>query len=138
MDAGVSAKKGSFAEMNVVPLIDILLVLIIIFMVISPVTPRGHEALLPRTASIELPRRDAVVVVQLLASGQLKVNGEDQTWDGLGGRIEQIFAQRAERVAFVKSDVAVEFASVVRAIDIMRSHGVEKVGLITAKLETSR
>jgi biopolymer transport protein ExbD len=78
------------------------------------------------------------VVVQVSQNGKLKINSEDTTWDGLGPRMEQIFKDRAEKVAFVKGDNDVLFMDVARAIDIMRSSGIDKVGLITAKLEAGQ
>jgi biopolymer transport protein ExbD len=78
------------------------------------------------------------VVVQVLSNNKLKINNEDTTWDGLGPRLETIFKERAEKIAFVKGDNDVLFASVARAIDIMRANGIDKVGLITAKLEAGQ
>ncbi len=142
MGMAVGKKGGAMAEMNVVPLIDILLVLIIIFMVINPTTPRGLEALVPQpNPNQQQPQQEIInktVVVQVMANGQLKINEEAQTWDTLGRRIDEIFKQRAEKVAFVKGDDTVLFNQVARAIDIMRANGVDKVGLITTKIEAGQ
>jgi biopolymer transport protein ExbD len=78
------------------------------------------------------------VVVQVLTNDKVKINNEDSTWDSLGPRIEQIFKDRAEKIAFVKGDNDVLFGEVARAIDIMRASGIDKVGLITAKLEAGQ
>jgi biopolymer transport protein ExbD len=140
MDVG--SKKGSMASMNGVPLIDILLVLLIIFMVITPLTPKGLDALVPQPAPPNQKQQDAVqaktIVVQVLDSGKLKINEDDASWDSLGPRLNDIFKLRAEKVAFVKGDDTVPFADVAKAIDIMRVSGVDKVGLITAKLEAGQ
>jgi biopolymer transport protein ExbD len=69
---------------------------------------------------------------------KVKINNEDSTWDRLGPRMEEIFKERAEKVAFVKGDNEVLFEEVARAIDIMRAAGIDKVGLITAKLEAGQ
>jgi len=141
MDVG-GKKGGAMASMNVVPLIDILLVLLIIFMVITPLTPKGLDALVPQPAPPNQSQQQAVdektVVVQVLDNDKLKINDEDATWDTLGPRLNDVFKLRAEKVAFVKGDDDVTFANVARAIDIMRSSGVDKVGLITAKLEAGQ
>ena len=132
------SKGGTLADMNVVPLIDILLVLIIIFMVITPLTPMGLDALVPQPSPNQeqpSPIIDATVVVQVQAGGKLKINSEDTTWDGLQARLERVFKERAEKIAFVKGDDTVLFADVARAIDIMRIAGIGKVGLLTAKLQ---
>jgi biopolymer transport protein ExbD len=134
-------KGGAMAEMNVVPLIDILLVLLIIFMVITPLTPKGLDALVPQpnpNKDQNQDLNDKTVVVQVAKDSKLKINNEDTTWEGLGPRMEQIFKDRAEKVAFVKGDNDVLFMDVARAIDIMRSSGIDKVGLITAKLEAGQ
>jgi biopolymer transport protein TolR len=137
-------KGGMIAEMNVVPLIDILLVLLIIFMVITPLTPKGLEAMIPQPNSTTVePPPGKIIVVQVLANAKtdkatLKINNEEATWESLGSRMEQIFNERAEKVAFVKGDSAVMFTDVARAIDIMRGAGIDKVGLITAKLEAGQ
>jgi biopolymer transport protein TolR len=141
MGMEVGENKGAMATPNIVPLIDILLVLIIIFMVITPLTPRGLDALVPQPSpnqqqSQELENK--TVVVQVMMGGKLKINNEDTTWDGLGPRMEQIFKDRAEKVAFVKGDNDVLFMEVARAIDIMKTAGIDRVGLITAKLEAGQ
>lgn len=142
MGMAVGGKKGGpMAEMNVIPLIDILLVLIIIFMVINPTTPRGLEALVPQPNPNQQSNPDIqakTVVVQVLAGDKVKINDEDQTWERLGPRIEEIFKTRAEKVAFVKGDDSVLFSQVARAIDIMKANGVDKVGLMTAKVESGQ
>jgi biopolymer transport protein TolR len=142
MDVG-SKKGGPMASMNVIPLIDILLVLIIIFMVITPLTPKGLQALVPQPTppdskpqSEDLSRK--TIVVQVLENNVLKINEDAADWNTLGPRLNDIFKLRAEKVAFVKGDDTVVFSNVARAIDIMRVSGVEKVGLITARLEAGK
>ncbi len=124
--------------MNIVPLIDILLVLIIIFMVITPLTPKGLDALVPQPNPNQQQNQELenkTVVVQVLMNGKLKINNEDTTWEGLDPRMEQIFKDRAEKMAFVKGDNDVLFMEVAHAIDMMKQAGHRRVGLITAKLE---
>jgi biopolymer transport protein TolR len=136
---------GAMAEMNIVPLIDILLVLLIIFMVITPLTPKGMEVLVPQSSqSVEpAPPVNTAIVVQVLADlrtnqAALKINNENVTWEAFGSRMDRIFKARAEKVAFVKGGNDVMFMDVARAVDIMRGAGIDKVGLITAKLEAAQ
>jgi biopolymer transport protein ExbD len=143
MGMGVSAGGGQSANINVTPLIDVLLVLLIIFMVITPLTPKGLEALVPQPPPPNAPKNntpDRTIVVQLIDNGAgnppgVKINNEDTTWDGLGARLTDIFKTRAEKVMFVKGDDNVPFADVANVIDIAHASGVDKVGLITAKIE---
>src|SRR5437868_12900510 len=141
MDVG-GKSGGEMATMNVVPLIDILLVLIIIFMVITPLTPKGLDALVPQPSPPNQQNKNDIeaktVVVQVLENNQLKINEDNADWDSLGPRLNDIFKLRAEKVAFVKGDDNVVFAQVARAIDVMRNSGIDKVGLITAKLEAGQ
>ena len=143
MSMAVGPSGGQSANINVTPLIDVLLVLLIIFMVITPLTPKGLEALVPQPPPPNAPKNtssDRTVVVQLIDRGPgqvpgLKINQEDTTWDGLQSRLTDIFKTRAEKVMFVKGDDNVPFMDVANVIDIAHASGVDKVGLITAKIE---
>ena len=143
MGMAMGAGGGQNADINVTPLIDVLLVLLIIFMVITPLTPKGLDALVPQPPPPNAPKNntpDRTIVVQLLDRGPgqapgVKINQEDATWDTLQGRLTDIFKTRAEKVMFVKGDNNIPFADVANVIDVAHSAGVDKVGLITAKIE---
>jgi biopolymer transport protein TolR len=142
MSMSVGTGGGPRADINVTPLIDVLLVLLIIFMVITPLTPKGLEALVPqppKDPQKQTNTSDRTIVIQVLRGGggepALKINQDDVTWENLNGKLTEIFKTRAEKVAFVKADPELTFADVARAIDIAKASGIDKVGLITAKIE---
>lgn len=145
MGISLSKGKGAMAEPNIVPLIDILLVLIIIFMVVTPLTPKGLDALVPQPPppdqqpDVSLQAKTIVIQIECPSAAcqypTLKINEEPQTWEGLGERLNNIFKERAEKVCFVKGADNLEFQHVARAIDIAKGAGIDKVGLITAKIE---
>ena len=134
-------RGGPVSEPNIVPLIDVLLVLIIIFMVITPRTPSGLQTIVPQPPppnQKQQPDDNRTIVVQVMQNGKLQINQDSTTWDLLGSRLNDIFKQRADKVAFVKGDENVQYGDVAKAIDIMRGAGIEHVGLITAKVEAGQ
>jgi biopolymer transport protein TolR len=131
MTVGVP-KNSPVSEPNIVPLIDVLLVLIIIFMVTTPKVPAGLPTLIPQSPQSKPERPDPrTIVVQVLQGGKLLINREQTDWNTLGTRLADIFKDRAGKVAFVKGADEVPFDQVARAIDIMRGAGIDHVGLIT-------
>jgi biopolymer transport protein TolR len=126
------------AEINITPMIDVLLVLIIVFMVVVSMSKeKGLDAKIPQPAnSAERQPITRTIVIQIAWAGDkqppsVKVNDEDVNWENLHDRLFDIFKQRAEKVAFVKGDDDVDFEYVADAISIARESGVDKIGLLT-------
>jgi biopolymer transport protein TolR len=133
--------RGPKADINMTPMIDVLLVLIIIFMVITPLTPHGLEALVPQPPPPNAKPNQSdlrTVVIVIEKDKSMKINQDPVEVANLGPRLEEIFKTRAERVVFVKGDPDLEFATVATAIDIAHGAGIDKVGLMTPKTEAGQ
>jgi biopolymer transport protein TolR len=131
----IGGKSGMLCEANVVPLIDILLVQLVIFMVI-PHRQMGLQADLPQEAG--LPVRvvpPETIIVQIASDGSLRINQSVVQREELRERLERIFALRAHRVAFLQGDRSLEFQVVARVLDEMQAAGASPVGLLTSELE---
>jgi len=132
---------GSMSEINVTPMIDVLLVLLIIFMVIVPVTPKGLDALVPQPPKDPQKQQqpnDRTIVVQVLhvpgGPPQYKINETPVNHGDLLPKLTEIFANRAERIMFVKGDDDLNFAYVAEVIDIAHGANVDHIGLMTPKI----
>ena len=132
--------RGPFtAQINITPLIDVLLVLIIVFMVVVSMSKtKGLEAQIPQPTqeTSQPPEIDRTIVIQVAWGAKdqppiLKINQDTVSWEDLHARLHDIFKQRAERVAFVRGDDDINFEYVADVIDIARDSGVDRVGLLT-------
>lgn len=135
---------GLTSDINVTPMIDILLVLLIIFMAITPISPKGLEALVPQPPKDKTPPKenDTAIVLSILhtPSGQpaYKINETDVQKADIAGKLQSIFATRATKVMFIKADKDLDFGPVANGIDIAKGAGVDHVGLITPKIEAGQ
>ena len=132
--------RGPFqAQMNITPLIDVLLVLIIVFMVVQSMTKdKGLQTEIPQPApehTNSTPPPDRTVVLQVVWTGKdkqpsLRINQQDVSWAELQPKLIDIYKQRAEKVAFVEGDDDIDFKYVAQVIDVARTAGVERVALM--------
>jgi biopolymer transport protein ExbD/biopolymer transport protein TolR len=135
---------GAVSEINVTPLIDVLLVLLIIFMVIVPVTPKGLDTLVPQPPKDhkDTPENDRTIVVQVLSNGNAapsyKINQDDFAKGALEPKLVEIFSTRQEKVMFVKGDKDLDFSKVAEVIDFGHQAGVDNIGLITPRVEAGQ
>jgi len=137
----MGGRGGPSHDINVTPLIDVLLVLIIIFMVIQPLHPSGLKALVPQPNKNQQKQQndERTIVVQVLDRGVLKINQTPETWDTLGSALADIYKTRAQKVMFVKGDDDIPFYLIAHAIDIAK--GVDPgimVGVLTPKMEAGQ
>jgi biopolymer transport protein ExbD len=129
--------KGQTSDINITPYIDILLVLIIIFMVIQPITQYDLEARVPQKAPDELPENVIVksdaIVVSIDTQGGLRINQDPVNLNQLGQRLFDIYSARANKNLFIQGDENLPFGDVVRVIDIAKGSGVGDIGLLTTE-----
>jgi biopolymer transport protein TolR len=141
MGMAIGGGGSAKADINMTPMIDVLLVLIIIFMVITPLTPKGLEALVPQPPKADQPQTQAdqrTVVIVINRDKSMSINQEATDEQRLGPRLEEIFKTRAERVVFVRGDNELEYQYVAKAIDIAHGAGIDKVGLMTPQMEAGQ
>jgi biopolymer transport protein TolR len=140
MAMSTGSSGGAMGDINVTPMIDVLLVLLIIFMVIVPVVPKGLDALVPQPPKNPQQQQpnDRTIVVQVEASknGQptYKINETPYAKSELQQRLTDIYANRAERVMFVKGDDDVNFSYIAEVIDIGHAANADHIGLMTPKI----
>ncbi len=139
MGIGFSSGGGKILrDVNIVPLIDILLVLLVIFMII-PHRQMGLQASLPQEAKEAVPtEHPEAIVVQVAGDGSIRLNSAVLPREDLKRRVEQVFAMRAERVAFLQGDRFLEFQVVAEVLNVMHVAGASPVGLVTSELEKNR
>ena len=138
MAMAIGKGKGVLVDMNVTPLIDVLLVLIITFMVVTNLTPNGLDAIAPQPRPPQA-KQEAIdtrtIVVSIDQNRLVKINQTPVEKSLLGSQLEDIFRTRNERIVFIKGDSTLPFQTVAEVIDICKGANIDKIGLITAKLE---
>ena len=143
MGMGGGGGGGSVSEINVTPLIDVLLVLLIIFMVIVPVTPHGLDTLIPqppKTKTNDIPDPNTIVI-QVQANGaqtSYKINETSFAKADLEPQLVSIFSTRQNKVMFVKGDPALDFSKISEVIDFGKQAGVDNIGMITPRVEAGQ
>ena len=137
MGMSLGSKGGSMANINITPYIDILLVLLIIFMVITPVRQLDLEVKVPQASNDDAGAAvvdTSVIVVSISDTAQIAINGLDQTLGRLGEELRRIYNERSNKAMFISASPKLPYGDIVRVIDIAKGAGVGDIGLITEEI----
>jgi len=137
MSMNVGGKKGSMSDINITPYIDILLVLLIIFMVITPIKQMDLDVKVPQSSNDQGAKKAVdpnVIVVSIGESAQIAINQEPTNISDLGSKLQEIYSKRANKNMFVSASSKLPYGDVVKIIDIAKGAGVGDVGLLTEEL----
>jgi biopolymer transport protein TolR len=136
MSMGVAGKSGPKSDINITPYIDILLVLLIIFMVITPTRQMDLDVKVPQEAPAGPPAAPdpSVIVVSIGESAQIAINQELVDISALGPKLQEIYSARANKNMFVSASAKLPYGDVVKIIDIAKGAGVGEIGLILEEI----
>ena len=133
MDLG-GAQGGIKSDINVTPLVDVMLVLLIIMMLVAPLLQQGVPVKLPTASNyVDKPETQDQTVVAIAADKTIFLNARYVANEDLGTRIEEILKNKTEKLVFIKADEAVDYSAVMAAMDQLRKAGIEDIGLITER-----
>ncbi|MBK5273857.1 MAG: protein TolR [Desulfuromonadales bacterium] len=128
---GRNDNRGIMAEINVTPLVDVMLVLLVIFMVTAPMMQQGVQVNLPKADTKAMTPLEETVVVTVDKSGKVFINKDEIPAADLRGKLSSMFASRSKKEVFLKADASVPYGEVVRAMADIKGAGIERLGMVT-------
>jgi biopolymer transport protein TolR len=133
MDLG-GAKGGVKSDINVTPLVDVMLVLLIIMMLVAPLLQQGVNVRLPTAANtVDKPETQGQTVVAIASNKAMYLNAKQVQEGDLGRRINELLENQKEKIVLIKADEEVEYGAVMAAMDQLRQAGIEDIGLVTER-----
>ncbi len=130
MDTG-SGRGQMVSQINVTPLVDVMLVLLVIFMVTAPIIQQGVEVTLPSVKAEALPGKEEQFVVSITKDSQIYLNDAKLSADDLTGKLKAISSERPDRQVFIRADDQVPYGQVIRTMAAIKAAGIENVGMVT-------
>jgi biopolymer transport protein TolR len=131
MDPSSSRDSTTIAQINVTPLVDVMLVLLVIFMVTAPIIQQGVQVNLPQAKAAAIPGTEQLLVVSIAKDGKIYLNDNVMTLDELGSKIRAIRANEADKQVYVRADQDVRYGLVMKTIAELKQAGIERVGMVT-------
>ncbi len=131
MGGGDMEEGGSISGINVTPLVDVMLVLLVIFMVTAPMIQQGVDVELPHVSAGPIPDEETALVVSVTETGEVYLNETEMTFDDLPVRVAALLEEKPNTIVYVRGDDAADYGAVVRVIALLKSGGIERLGLIT-------
>lgn len=123
--------RGMVAEINVTPLVDVMLVLLVIFMVTAPMMQQGVQVNLPKADTKGMNAQEETVIVTVDKGGRIYLNKDEIPAGDLRGRLSAMFATRTKKEVFLKADAGVPYGDVVRTMADIKGAGIERLGMVT-------
>ncbi len=123
--------KGPLSEINIIPLVDVMLVLLIIFMIAAPMMQQGLPINLPKVTARPLPSKEDVQIVTVMKNQDIILNSKKLALKDLKAGIQLLFANKSDKEIFLKADSAVPYGFVVTCMGIIKEAGIEKVNIVT-------
>jgi biopolymer transport protein TolR len=126
-----NSDRGTMSQINVTPLVDVMLVLLVIFMVTAPMMQQGVQVNLPKAETKSLPSPEESVVVSIEKSGKIFINSSEIPAGNLRAKLSEMFAARTKKEVFLKADKDVPYGDVVRTMAEIKGAGIERLGMVT-------